>query len=1725
MPVATPRYGYLHSIKKLTRMAMCSFALATVYFCRGDGFPDGLVDINSNGSASAVDINKSTPAFTGYARYYVYFSNASASWLSQVKVTIDDYSGSPYTGTYLGSSLSTSRSLCTSYRISGSARNVRLYVYGSCVSANTTGTTRSVKCYIVEEDVKSGASSAYHTATYEFLIQQRAESTIENDSFSSPIIISDASGSRAGSNAGATLETSETKPSAQSSSTGSVWYKWTAPSSGTVTFDTVGSGFDTVLGVYTGSSVSSLTEIDSNDDIESGNTKSRVTFTANSGTTYRIAVYGYNGANGSFTLNWSLTSGGGGSGGNMKYALCVGINNYSLAGCTPLNGCVNDAAYFRDNLVNRGGWTGANMTMLTNNVATKSAIRNAIASYAARAVQGDTFIYQHSSHGGSAKDSSGDYTKDVCLCTYNANYWDYELAADLALFASGVKVVVIADTCHSGGLFKSVGKQADKGFSFDIASRVSALIDNQREAEAKVGTKTVTKGISSSEIGWATAAEYNKTSADGACYDSTSWMQNFDAYNYDSPHGGFRCGGAFMAALTWGWWTGQADSTSTSVGNGTGSMDAYEGFSYAKSILNDIGLNPPVCLNTGVLRNVTLGANGGLPTSPRLTVRDWTSSGSTSVIELEWSGVNNATSYRVYRSTSPFSRPASACIATEVTSTSYTDSSSALSSGTRYYYWVEAVNTSGTAFSGADYGYVGNSVVPLSTGLDNTSLSFSSSSGNPWWGIAGGTSHDGVDAAHSGKIGDNQDSWMTVTFFGAGTLSFWWKSSCELPWRDGSGVLHPADYLEVLVDGTQKQLIYGETDWTKVTLEITGSGEHTIKWNFHKDYSALNGSDCGWVDQVTWTPSAPATQSVTFNANGGSCSVSEATYTIGGTYASPSLPTASRTGYSFAGWWTSSSGGTQITASSTVSSSTIRTLYAHWTPITYNINYSLGDGGTHGATHPSSKSYDEVFYVSAPTKSGYTFTGWTVTSGLNTSTAKYGTTSSSQTTSITSSSQKCLNGATGDVWFKNLRSTSGSVTLTANWTATDLPNLTPITFQGWSGPLVVSASASNSTNCTATTFAAADNLYVSWAANCSGASINDLFYSDLYVDDVRVTRWHTDEVVVRHSFYIMGYSLGNLSVGTHTIRIVYDSTALVSESDESDNSVTKTITIVDAKPDLCFMQASGHPAAVYLAKPETPLVPNTTFVQGDGIYLYNRFGNGGEAVISGNYKIVHQVRNQSGTVIGEAIYNCTNDFYKLDVGGYLVWDGPRGIIPQNLGIGTYTYTCTLDTENTISESDETNNAVSIPFEIVAESVLTTYTITFNSNRGTGTMAAQTFTNGVAQALRANAFTRTGYMFAGWATNTTGAVVYTNGASIAPNADMTLYAKWTGNTYAVTLNQQGGSGGTASVTATYGNSMPSIAKPTRSGYMFGGYYTATSGNGTQYYTAAGDSARTWNIASATTLYANWIPTVSLTTALDNTSMMFTTGGSENWVGVTNVAYFGGSSARSGAITHSQTTWMQTEVSGEGTLSFWYKVSSESNCDKLIFYIDGVQKATASGTGSDWRQFECVVSNSTQHVFKWMYSKDGSVSTGSDCCWVDKVEWTPANIVIDIGDGKSVTVPSEWLVNITEQIQAAGGDVSVALRATAANGRLSNVECYILGLDPGKVEDDFKIVSFPMKADGTPDIGNIVFDPPQTRWNVPATYKVKGAPSLTGPWDDVPSGGNPAYRFFKVSVEMP
>ena len=111
-----------------------------------------------------------------------------------------------------------------------------------------------------------------------------------NDNFANAQVLSGSTARVTGTNEDATREPGE--PDDEEGNGPSVWYRWAAPTDGAVIIDTCGSGFDTVLLVYTGSALGDLRRVTSDDD-GCADEQSRVTFTASAGTTYWIAVDGW----------------------------------------------------------------------------------------------------------------------------------------------------------------------------------------------------------------------------------------------------------------------------------------------------------------------------------------------------------------------------------------------------------------------------------------------------------------------------------------------------------------------------------------------------------------------------------------------------------------------------------------------------------------------------------------------------------------------------------------------------------------------------------------------------------------------------------------------------------------------------------------------------------------------------------------------------------------------------------------------------------------------------------------------------------------------------------------------------------------------------------------------------------------------------------------------------------------------------------------------------------------------------------------------------------------------------------------------------------------------------------------------------------------------------------------------------------------------------------------
>jgi len=164
----------------------------------------------------------------------------------------------------------------------------------------------------------------------------------------------------------------------------------------------------------------------------------------------------------------------------------------------------------------------------------------------------------------------------------------------------------------------------------------------------------------------------------------------------------------------------------------------------------------------------------------------------------------------------------------------------------------------------------------------------------------------------------------------------------------------------------------------------------------------------------------------------------------------------------------------------------------------------------------------------------------------------------------------------------------------------------------------------------------------------------------------------------------------------------------------------------------------------------------------------------------------------------------------------------------------------------------------------------TYKVTFGKNGGTGGDNYVTATYGSAMPTPRTAPTLSGWTFAGyWDTlaldekgNPKGKQYYdANMKSVRAwdkNGNATLWAKWTNK---VTFGKNGGTGGDSYVTCTKGQPMPKRAMPTKSGYVFDGYWTTTGAGGVKYYNADGTSAHAWDKSGSVTLWAKWVKPVA------------------------------------------------------------------------------------------------------------------------------------------------------------------------------------------------------------------------------------------------------------------------
>ena len=249
-------------------------------------------------------------------------------------------------------------------------------------------------------------------------------------------------------------------------------------------------------------------------------------------------------------------------------------------------------------------------------------------------------------------------------------------------------------------------------------------------------------------------------------------------------------------------------------------------------------------------------------------------------------------------------------------------------------------------------------------------------------------------------------------------------------------------------------------------------------------YFSISAEDAdGYVEEVihhnfSVGEPMPSAYTVSLNANGGSVSTTSITVSANGTYSG--LPTPSRTGYDFSGWFTSASGGTQKSHGSGLASNSDHTLYAHWRAKKFTVSFNANGG----SVSPTSKTvtYDSTYGdLPTPSKTGYSFQGWfTAASG--------GTQISSGTkVNITSNQTLYAHWNTGNLYTVSFdgnggTASSGSKEVTYGGTYGELPSgsKTGYTMNGW---FTAKSGGTQVTSGTKVSTASDHTLYAQWTAN------------------------------------------------------------------------------------------------------------------------------------------------------------------------------------------------------------------------------------------------------------------------------------------------------------------------------------------------------------------------------------------------------------------------------------------------------------------------------------------------------------------------------------------------------------------------------------------------------------------------------------------------------------------
>lgn len=609
---------------------------------------------------------------------------------------------------------------------------------------------------------------------------------------------------------------------------------------------------------------------------------------------------------------------------------------------------------------------------------------------------------------------------------------------------------------------------------------------------------------------------------------------------------------------------------------------------------------------------------------------------------------------------------------------------------------------------------------------------------------------------------------------------------------------------------------------------------------------------------------------VTWNANGGTVSPASVSKTHGSTLGTLPTPTRAATAeysYTFAGWFTAASDGTQISSTTTVTGNV--TYYAHWTATkrSYTATFNSNGGST-----PSSSSITKEYNVALGTlptctRTGYTFLGWYTASSGGTKIS----TTTVVTKDITYYAQWSINsytltfnpnGGTVTPTSKNLEYNSAYGTLPTPTRASNAQYT--YTFAGWY------TAATGGTQVTATTKMAAKDttVYAHWTSNTRSytvsyqttyGTLNKTSQSVAYNSKGSCTLTMPDNTAEFTYTFVGWYTAANgggtkvgseLTLETPAIKGTVTYYAYVTRSTKS---YTHTFNA----------NGGGTVSPATITKAYNTALGTLPTVSRTGYTFVGWFDT---SAASGGTQATTATK-VTGTKTWYARWSINSYTFTFDKNGGNTPSTTTITKEYNTAIGTLP-TCTRNADNTYTyafagwfdtSASSGGTQLTTSTKVISNKTwyarwtptYKNYTVTWDGNGGTPSKSSSSFHYNVALGTLPTA-TRTGYTFKGWSTSKTGTVNVNTTTKVTAN--VTYYAVWTINSYTWTFDANGGTGDTTK-TLNYNATLSTLPTASRAptaanNYTFAGWFdTDASTGGTKLTTSTKCTGnKTW--------YARW-----------------------------------------------------------------------------------------------------------------------------------------------------------------------------------------------------------------------------------------------------------------------------